>query len=80
MSGTQTGGERAAETNKKRYGENFYKRIGALGGKKSIGGGFAANRELAKEAGSIGGKRRWERYRDQQAEERRQEMKRQGIQ
>lgn len=57
MPGTVEGGRRAAKTNKARYGENFYEMIGAAGGKISRGGGFAANRELAKKAGSIGGKR-----------------------
>lgn len=57
MPGTVAGGRRAAKTNKARYGENFYEMIGAAGGKISRGGGFAANRELAKAAGRIGGKR-----------------------
>ena len=55
MAGTVVGGKKAAQTNKERYDENFYKRIGALGGKKSRGGGFAANRELARIAGRRGG-------------------------
>lgn len=55
MPGTVAGGKKAAITNKQRYGKKFYKRIGALGGKKSTGGGFAANRELAREAGRRGG-------------------------
>ena len=50
-----TGGKKASLTNKKRYGKGFYVRIGALGGKKSTGGGFAANPELAREAGRKGG-------------------------
>ena len=55
MPGTKNGGIKAAETNKKRYGKSFYQRIGAMGGKKSTGGGFAANPELAREAGRKGG-------------------------
>lgn len=55
MSGTLIGGAKAAKTNKKKYGKNFYKKIGALGGKVSRGGGFAFNRELAREAGRKGG-------------------------
>jgi general stress protein YciG len=55
MPGTRQGGEKAAQTNKKRYGKEFYVRIGALGGKISRGGGFAANPELAREAGRKGG-------------------------
>jgi len=45
MPGTKEGGKKAAKTNKQRYGENFYKRIGPLGGKKSRGGGFAWMKE-----------------------------------
>lgn len=55
MSGTKAGGQAAAATNKARYGEGFYARIGAEGGKKGTTGGFWANRELAREAGRIGG-------------------------
>lgn len=55
MPGTIAGGRKAAKTNKARYGENFYEMIGAAGGKTSRGGGFAANRELAKIAGRRGG-------------------------
>lgn len=53
---TVNGGKRAAITIKERYGENFYKEIGAIGGKKSKYGGFYANRELARTAGAKGGK------------------------
>lgn len=56
MSGTKLGGRKAAETNKARYGDDFYCKIGYVGGKKSRGGGFAANPELAKIAGRKGGK------------------------
>lgn len=56
MSGTKTGGKKAAETNKLKHGEDFYKRIGSKGGKKSTTGGFFANRELAVIAGRKGGK------------------------
>lgn len=55
MPGTRPGGIKAAATNKKKYGPDFYVKIGALGGAKSTGGGFAANRELAREAGRKGG-------------------------
>lgn len=41
MAGTIEGGRLAAETNKKRYGEGFYRGIGKLGGQKSRNGGFA---------------------------------------
>lgn len=55
MAGTLQGGKNAAETNKKKYGADFYKRIGAKGGKKGTTGGFYANRELASKAGRKGG-------------------------
>jgi general stress protein YciG len=55
MPGTKVGGQRAAETNKKRHGSDFYAKIGATGGKKGRTGGFYANRELAREAGRKGG-------------------------
>lgn len=56
MAGTKVGGRAAAATNKAKYGPDFYARIGAIGGKKGTTGGFAANRELARKAGAIGGK------------------------
>jgi general stress protein YciG len=55
MSGTVEGGIKAAQANKARYGKGFYKRIGAIGGIKSRGGGFAADPELARLAGKLGG-------------------------
>lgn len=57
MSGTKAGGKKAAITNKKLHGQNFYARIGRLGGKNGHSGGFASNPELAKEAGRKGGKK-----------------------
>lgn len=57
MAGTKFGGGRAAKTNKKRHGGDFYAKIGAMGGKKSRGGGFAANRDLARMAGAKGGRK-----------------------
>jgi len=55
MGGTKIGGQRAAATNKERYGEDFYQKIGAKGGKMGRTGGFFANRELARIAGHRGG-------------------------
>lgn len=56
MAGTKAGGEKAAATNKARYGDKFYEGIGREGGLKSRGGGFAKDPELARRAGSIGGR------------------------
>ena len=56
MAGTAAGGKAAAETNKKKYGADFYARIGAKGGKLGRTGGFAANRALARIAGAKGGR------------------------
>ncbi len=55
MAGTIEGGKKSAQANKERYGEDFYARIGAKGGKAGHTGGFAADPELARRAGSIGG-------------------------
>ena len=57
MPGTVKGGRRAAATNKAKYGDNFYARIGAKGGKATGLKGFAVNRELARVAGAKGGKK-----------------------
>lgn len=66
MAGNAKGGLKAAKSNKDRHGDNFYKRIGALGGAaptklrtedgKSLKG-FALNPEAASRAGRIGGKK-----------------------
>jgi len=56
MSGTKKGGKAAAETNKQKYGSDFYAKIGSVGGKKGRTGGFFANRELARIAGAKGGR------------------------
>lgn len=55
MSGTVKGGKRASKTNRARYGDNYYRVIGALGGVKSKGGGFSKVPGLAQRAGKIGG-------------------------
>ena len=64
MSGTQKGGLKAAKTNIKRHGKNYYANIGRKGGKASGNGGFASNKvgkdgltgaERAKIAGAKGG-------------------------
>ena len=54
MSGNTKSAHKTAITLKKKYGEDYYVKIGAIGGKRGTTGGFFANRELAREAGRIG--------------------------
>ena len=65
MSGTISGGKKAAQSNMKKHGKDFYKRIGQKGGKNSKRGGFASEKigkdgltgaERAKLAGAKGGR------------------------
>lgn len=56
MAGTKSGGIKTRETMYKKHGKDFYREIGRIGGQNGHTGGFAANRELAKIAGSKGGK------------------------
>ena len=55
MAGTKAGGFKAAQTNKIKYGYDFYAEIGRKGGRNGHMGGFAANPELARIAGRKGG-------------------------
>lgn len=61
MANTKAGGRKTGETNKAKYGPDFYRKIGAMGGKKTHESGklaevnFAANRERARIAGAKGG-------------------------
>ncbi len=64
MTGTKAGGLKAAATAKARHGEDFYQRIGKIGGHNSTRGGFASykvgkdgltGRERARLAGAVGG-------------------------
>ena len=55
MAGTKAGGKKAAATNKAKNGEDFYARIGRKGGQNGHTGGFAANPQLARQAGRKGG-------------------------
>lgn len=44
MVGTVAGGVKAAATNKLRYGEDFYAKLGSKGGQNSTNGGFASEK------------------------------------
>lgn len=59
MSQTKEGARKAQETMRRRYGDDLqkhYAEIGRIGGKVKHGNkGFGSNRELASEAGRIGG-------------------------
>lgn len=66
MAGTKTGGKKAATTNRRKYGREFYASIGAKGGRNGHTGGFATETvgadgltgpERAKIAGAKGGKK-----------------------
>lgn len=54
MAGTRAGGLQAAETNKERHGEDFFRKIGAKGGYAKVPKGFALSGK-AREAGILGG-------------------------
>lgn len=55
MAGSTIGGVKARDTNIKKYGEDFYRNIGAMGGKAGRTGGWYANPEAAAKAGRKGG-------------------------
>lgn len=55
MPGTKAGAAKAVATIRKRFGKDFYAKIGAEGGRIGTTGGFAANRDLARIAGAKGG-------------------------
>lgn len=58
MAGTKEGGAKAAQTNREKYGADFYIVQGKAGGSAPYKGkkGFAANIELARASGKKGGK------------------------
>lgn len=71
MAGSMEGGRAAAATNKRKYGPDFYAKIGREGGKLGRTGGFASTlvgtdgltgRERACEAGVVGGRKSRRRH------------------
>lgn len=62
MPGSKIGGAKACATNKIKYGEDFYARIGAIGGKNGNTGGFAymkthGQEDKIRDAGRRGGQK-----------------------
>lgn len=57
MAGTVAGAKKATETIKKKYGQEYFRRIGQKGGISGNTGGFYGNPEKAREAGHKGGHR-----------------------
>lgn len=59
MSGTSEGAAKTAKTIKAKYGEDYYEKIGSKGGAQNRPDtrAFFKNRELAREAGSKGGRK-----------------------
>lgn len=56
MVGTISGGKKAAQTNKEKYGDDFYSNIGRKGGQNGHTGGFCSmTHEQRVEWGRIGG-------------------------
>ena len=56
MAQTKEGAAKAMTAIRERHGDDFFKRIGAKGGRNGNTGGFAANPELARIAGAKSGK------------------------
>jgi len=65
MAGTKIGGLKAKEKNLAKD-PNFYSKIGKIGGQNGNTGGFAANPELARIAGAIGGRKSRRHKKDEQ--------------
>lgn len=66
MSGTRAGAKKATKTIYSKHGLDFFRRVGAIGGKKGKTGGFASlkvgvdgltGRQRAELAGAKGGKK-----------------------
>ena len=55
MAGTKAGGAKCRDTNLRKYGADYYKHIGSMGGKWCGPKGFALDPERAKTAGRKGG-------------------------
>jgi general stress protein YciG len=65
MSGSRAGGQKAAATNKARYGRGFYALIGRLGGQAGTGHKFGHGRIDPATAGKLGGRKSRKRLTNQ---------------
>lgn len=54
---TKDGQRKGVITMRERYGDDYFREIGKIGGTKSRGGGFTGEPERAKAAAKIGGSR-----------------------
>ena len=58
MGNTKAGGKKVAITNKLKYGDDYYVKMGQLGGRKKVPKGFARmDKEKVRAAGKLGGTR-----------------------
>lgn len=57
MAGSREGGLYTRDMLLEKYGPDYYRFIGQIGGRKSRTGGFYGNRALARRAGALGGHR-----------------------
>jgi general stress protein YciG len=63
LSNKTLGGIESAKKIKATYGEDYFAKMGSIGGKISRGGGFTGDNSRAKENGRLGGLKRAENYR-----------------
>jgi len=63
---TKAGGKKAAKTIKEKYGKDYYKNMGHLGGKAGHTGGFFGKPEKARLAGMKGGRKSKRTYTEEQ--------------
>lgn len=58
MAGTKAGGLKAVATNKRKWGDDWYSRIGRIGGQNGHTGGFASmDKEKVRLCGQKGGRK-----------------------
>lgn len=58
---TESGAKKISQTVKEKYGEDFYRKIGAMGGRASRGGFATMDKAKVIEIGRKGGQRRWKK-------------------